>query len=168
MRGQEKRLFSRCGIAILASITVLGASGCSLIPGFETSASEETQSAAPYAVSESQAPVEVALQPEASASDNLPFFTQTIQSVWNSEQSGVGQAYFSALSTAGFDPAAIERTNDTTAIGHAADTFSIAVAWHDGQCLIGQVGVSTGEPVTAVASKLGSGGCLIGAVLRGE
>lgn len=153
------------------SVAVLSLSACSLLPGTgqaspRPSASHVTLE--PDSTESPAAPAPVELYPEGSAADNLPYFAQQIISVWNGADALNSRAYFDALVNAGFEASVISRTSDTTAIGLAADTFSVAVAWHDGQCLVGQVGTSTGNPVAQLAPQLSGGRCLIGAVLVGE
>lgn len=53
-------------------------------------------------------------------------------------------------------------TADLTTVGNPAESLQFSIAWGDDECLIGQVGPSTGEPVTAVMPQLAQGRCLIG------
>ncbi|MFK0401267.1 DUF6993 domain-containing protein [Microbacterium sp. NPDC090225] len=107
-------------------------------------------------------PAEVAFVPDGSADDNLPIFTQTAQGVWDSEQRGEGRAYIDALVGVGFDKAAMQVTNDQSTVGNAAESLQFSVRWGDSDCLIGQVGPSTGQLVTQVMPQLAEGRCLIG------
>lgn len=100
--------------------------------------------------------------PDGSADDNLPIFTQTAQGVWDSEQRGEGRAYIDALVGVGFDKAAMQVTNDQSTVGNAAESLQFSVRWGDTECLIGQVGPSTGQLVTQVMPQLAEGRCLIG------
>lgn len=112
--------------------------------------------------SATDAPVEVVLVPDGSADDNLPIFTQTAQSVWDSEQRAEGRAYIDALVGVGFDKAAMQVTNDQSTVGNATESLQFSVRWGDTECLIGQVGPSTGQLVTQVMPQLAEGRCLIG------
>ena len=103
------------------------------------------------------------LQPDASATDNLAFFTQTAQVVWESEQRGEGRAYIDALVAAGFDRGAMQVTPDLSTVGNPAESIQFSVRWGDTECLVGQVGPSTGQLVTKVLPQLAEGRCLIGA-----
>ncbi|WP_259608070.1 DUF6993 domain-containing protein [Microbacterium neungamense] len=102
------------------------------------------------------------LHPEGTAADNLPLFAHVTAGVWASEDRARGGAYIDALVAAGFDKARMQVTEDESTVGNPAESLQFSVAWHDGQCLIGQVGPSTGDPVTAVMPQLGDGRCLIG------
>lgn len=164
---QNHRL-PRVAAAAFAGAALVGLSGCSFLTEPPTPAPSLSATVPQASAEPAETPAVIALLPGAGATENLPFFAQTIAGVWASEQALEGRAYFDALAQAGFDTVAISRTSDTTAIGLAADTFSVAVAWHDGQCLIGQLGASTGEPVIAVAPQLANGACLIGAVLSAQ
>ncbi len=145
-------------------MALLALSGCTTLDADPTPSGTPTATVVP-----TQAPTDrpVVLLPGGTAEENLPLFTQIINEVWESEQAGVSAAYAQALVDAGFSAENVQRNADTTTVGVAADTFSIAVAWPDGNCLIGQVGQSTGDPIAAVTPQLGSGGCLIGAAITG-
>ena len=52
-------------------------------------------------------------------------------------------------------------TNDTSTVGNPAESIQFAVRWGE-ECLIGQVGPATGEPVTVVVPVLAEGSCLVG------
>jgi hypothetical protein len=105
----------------------------------------------------------VALLPEGTAADNLAFFTATAQPVWESEQRGEGRAYIDALVAAGFDRDAMQVTNDQSTVGNPVESLQFSVRWGATECLIGQVGPSTGQLVTQVMPQLAEGRCLIGA-----
>lgn len=99
--------------------------------------------------------------PDGSAADNLPVFADVTARVWASEQRASGRAYIDALASAGFDKGAMQVTDDTSTVGNPAESIQFSVQWGD-QCLVGQVGPATGEPVTAIVAALAEGGCLIG------
>lgn len=100
---------------------------------------------------------------DGTADDNLPLFAAVTGSVWASDQRASGRAYIDALTAAGFDRAAMQVTQDVTTVGNPAESLMFAVRWGDTECLIGQVGPSTGEPVTVVMPQLAEGRCLVGA-----
>jgi hypothetical protein len=121
-------------------------------------------SATPPSVSPSETPTAApapTLVPDGSAADNLPLFTAVTAEVWESEQRTSGRAYVDALVAAGFDKAAMQVTNDTSTVGNPAESIQFSVEW-GGECLVGQVGPATGDPVTVVVAALPEGGCLIG------
>lgn len=103
------------------------------------------------------------LVPDGTAEDNLPLFAAVTAQVWATDQRGSGRAYIDALIAAGFDRAAMQVTQDQSTVGNAAESLQFSVRWGEDECLIGQVGPSTGEPVTAVMPQLAEGRCLIGA-----
>ncbi|WP_204260019.1 MULTISPECIES: hypothetical protein [unclassified Microbacterium] len=104
---------------------------------------------------------EPALVSDGTAADNLPLFTSVTAAVWESSDRAAGRAYVDALTAAGFDKAAMQVTNDQTTVGNPAESIQFAVRWGD-ECLIGQVGPETGNPVTVVMPVLAEGACLIG------
>jgi hypothetical protein len=65
------------------------------------------------------------------------------------------------LLAAGFDPAGIEWTDGSTAIGLLSDTVFVS-AQVAGECLIGQYGVSINTVAVAIMPVLPAGGCLVG------
>lgn len=138
-----------------AAIAVLLLSGCTAEP-------DPTSTSPAPSASETGEPAEIVLLPEGTADENLPFFTQTAQSVWDSEQRAEGRAYIDALTNAGFDKAAMQVTNDQSTVGNPAESLQFSVRWGDSSCLIGQVGPSTGQLVTQVMPQLAEGRCLIG------
>lgn len=100
--------------------------------------------------------------PDGTAADNLPVFALTTEQVWGSESGASGRAYIDALVAAGFDRARMQVTEDLSTVGNPAESLQFSVAWGDKECLIGQVGPSTGDPVTAVMPQLAEGRCLVG------
>ncbi len=99
---------------------------------------------------------------DGSAADNLPLFSSVASAVWNSDQRTSGRAYIDALVAAGFDKTAMQVTPDTTTVGNPVESLQFSVRWGETECLIGQVGPSTGAPVTAVMPQLAKGRCLVG------
>lgn len=102
------------------------------------------------------------LLPDGSADDNLPLFTAVADAVWASDQRGEGRAYIDALISAGFDREAMQVTQDSSTVGNPAESLQFSVRWGEKECLIGQVGPSTGQVVTAVMPQLAEGRCLVG------
>ncbi|MEX0151413.1 DUF6993 domain-containing protein [Microbacterium sp. LMI1-1-1.1] len=143
----------------LAIAATLALSGCAPEPApVPTPTSSSEASTAP---TESAAPAAPALVPGGSAADNLPFFTQIVASVWAGDGRSAGRSYIDALTAGGFDKAAMQVTEDTSTVGNAAESIQFSVRWGE-DCLIGQVGPATGDPVTTVVGGLPSGGCLMG------
>lgn len=103
---------------------------------------------------------EPTLAPEGTAADNLPLFSRVVADVWGSEQRDQGRAYIDALVAAGFDKAAMQVTADRSTVGNAAESILFSVRWGD-DCLLGQVGPETGDPVTTADAAI-DGVCLIG------
>lgn len=102
------------------------------------------------------------LVPDGSAADNLPLFSAITAQVWATDQRAKGRAYIDALTAAGFDKAAMQVTPDATTVDRAVESMQFSVRWGTSECLIGQVGPSTGDPVTIVMPQLAEGRCLIG------
>lgn len=88
-------------------------------------------------------------------------FAAVTAAVWASADRAAGRAYVDALAAAGFDKAAMQVTNDTSTVGNPAESIQFAVRWGE-ECLIGQVGPATGEPVTVIVPVLAEGSCLVG------
>lgn len=101
--------------------------------------------------------------PDGSAADNLPLFTSVVADVWSSDARVSGRAYIDALVEAGFDREAMQVTPDTTTVGNPVESLQFSVRWGADECLVGQVGPSTGAPVTVVLPQLAEGRCLVGA-----
>lgn len=139
--------------ALVAGVLV----GCSPVP-----APSAQQSAPAASETPSAEPEGPAFHPDGTAEDNLPLFTAVTQQVWASEQRAAGRAYIDALAAAGFDKAAMQVTEDITTVGNPVESLMFSVRWGEDKCLIGQVGPSTGEPVTTVMDQLAEGRCLIG------
>ncbi|MCY1717453.1 hypothetical protein OVA26_10895 [Microbacterium sp. SL62] len=150
-------------LAALTLVAVLGFAGCtgeSPAPGPVDSATPSV-SASPSSTSTPTTPAAPALVPGGTAAQNLPFFTQVVSGVWSGPDQVAGRAYIDALAAAGFDKAAMQVTPDRTTVDNPAESIEFSVRIGD-QCLVGQVGPSIGNPVTAVLPGLSSGGCLIG------
>jgi hypothetical protein len=150
----------------LAHRRVLAILSVALTAGIATACTPAPQSsptATPSAIASTPPPEPAApaLVPEGSAADNLPYFTDIVRSVWAGPEQVAGRAYVDALTAAGFDKAAMQVTPDLTTVGNAAESIQFSVRWGE-ECLIGQVGPATGEPVTTVLPGLQSGGCLVG------
>lgn len=92
----------------------------------------------------------------------LASFAEITARVWASDSRGQGRAYVDALVEAGFQKDAMQVTADRSTVGNAAESLQFSVAVNDMQCLVGQVGPSTGEPVTARLPRLADGACLVG------
>lgn len=127
----------------------------------------EPTSAPPVVPSASATPTETPppapeLVPEGDAAANLPYFELVVAGVWASDARARGMAYIDALVAAGFALSDMQLTSDTSPGGHAVDSVEFSVRWGQSECLIGQVGPSTGEPVAAVMPQLAEGRCLLG------
>ena len=159
---------ARAAVSIASALLLLSAlTGCSL---FEDS--EPAVSGAPGPVPTgvgSEAPGEglpgegvPELVPDGDAAANLALFEHVVNAVWATEARAQGLAYIDALTAAGFDRTDMQVTEDTTTVGNPAESIQFSVRWGDDECLVGQVGPSTGDPVVAVMEQLAEGRCLIG------
>ncbi len=107
-------------------------------------------------------PVEPVLVPDGSATDNLAVFAHVVAGVWESEDKVRGRDYIDALVATGFDKSRMQVTRDKTTVGNPAESIQFSVQWDDAECIIGQVGPATGDPVVVIMPALAEGGCLIG------
>lgn len=147
------------GVVLLGAVALAGCTGPEPSPSGSPSrdAGTPTSTSAPSATP--TAPP--ALVPEGTAADNLPLFTAVTESVWASADRAAGRAYIDALVAAGFDKAAMQVTNDTSTVGNPAESIQFSVLWGQ-ECLVGQVGQATGDPVTVIVPVLAEGTCLVG------
>lgn len=164
-RSPQSRVVHGPAIALLAAVALLVAGCTAAPPAGPTGAADPTgrpslpsASASPGGQTPAPAPE---LVPDGDAWDNLPLFTAVTERVWNSPDQVAGRAYVDALVAAGFDKSAMQVTTDLTTIGNPVDTLMFAVQWGE-ECLIGQVGPTTGDPVTTVMAVVPDDGCLIG------
>lgn len=149
------RLSAALLVIAAGAVTLAGCTGPAPIPSPTASpVASETPSAAPT-------PTGPALVPEGSAEDNLPFFSELVTQVWNGPDQVSGRAYIDTLVSAGFDKSAMQVTEDVSTVGNPAESIQFSVRWGE-ECLIGQVGPATGNPVAVVADGLPDGGCLLG------
>ncbi|MGA7149104.1 MAG: hypothetical protein WBX17_11525 [Microbacterium sp.] len=164
-RTRRPRRFIPIPVAALAVATILVAAGCTpaeprATPERTPSSGGAAESPAPGSTPTPDAPpAEVVV--DGTAAENLPVFTAVTAAVWASPDRAAGRAYIDALVAAGFDKAAMQVTNDTSTIGNPAESIQFSVRWGE-ECLIGQVGPATGDPVTTVVPVLAEGTCLIG------
>ncbi|SFS06128.1 hypothetical protein SAMN04487846_2067 [Microbacterium sp. cf046] len=143
--------------SLAAALALTGCTGEPSTPSPSQTSAPASGSPAPI-VTPSAAPVIV---PGGTAEENLPVFSMVTAAVWASPQQVSGRAYVDALVTAGFDKSAMQVTYDESTVGDPAESIQFAVRWGD-ECLVGQVGPSTGSPVTVVVPALSEGTCLVG------
>ncbi|WES65265.1 hypothetical protein P0L94_04140 [Microbacter sp. GSS18] len=155
----------RLGAVLALAVAV---SGCAAAGGAATDATPSASVIAPTAATDatpSPTPTPTAdptaFDADADVEHNLAVFRSVVEDVWAGDGRTQGRAYVDALVAAGFSKAAMEVTADTTTIGNAAETIQVAVLWRE-QCLIGQVGPATGEPVAVSVPALAEGRCLVG------
>ncbi|MDQ7877619.1 hypothetical protein Q9R08_06490 [Microbacterium sp. QXD-8] len=148
-------------IAALLLAAALTACAPETVPDPTSSPTVTATTAQPGPSSTPESPAEATLMPDGTAADNLPLFAAVTAAVWASEGRVTGRAYVDALAAAGFDKAAMQVTADQTTVGNPAESIQFAVRWGD-ECLVGQVGPATGNPVTVVVPVLAEGTCLVG------
>lgn len=144
--------------SIVAVLCLVALSGCAA-PAQPTPAPTAEPTTAASTGPTPDGPV---LRADGTAEENLAIFSQVVDEIWATEQRASGRAYIDALTAVGFDRAAMQLTPDTSTVGNPAESIQFSVRWGDDECLIGQVGPSTGEPATAVMPQLAEGRCLIG------
>jgi hypothetical protein len=145
-------------VGLLGAVIVAGAlAGCTPVPAPSPTPTVSisltptvTTSAAPQQVSEAT-----------TADEALPFFVDVVAAVWATDQRFQGRAYIDGLTQAGFDKSAMEVTYDESTVGNPSESIQFSVRWGE-ECLAGQVGPSTGDPVTVVMPGLQTGRCLVG------
>lgn len=147
-------LRSRIAVVGLVATAALGLTACTPTPE-PTPTPTQVETTEPT----TEAPV---YMPDGTAEDNLPVFESVTVQVWSASGSSSGQAYVDALVAAGFDKSAMQVTQDLTTVGNPVESLQFSVRWGDDKCLVGQVGPSTGDPVTIVMDQLAEGRCLIG------
>lgn len=156
-----RRPFSiRSRLAAVTAVTTIAFSLAACTPGDEptptiTATASPSQTPAPPA----EAPV---FHPDGTAEDNLELFAAVTAQVWAASGSSSGRAYIDALVDAGFDKATMQVTQDLSTVGNAVESMQFSVRWGETSCLVGQVGPSTGDPVTQVMDQLAEGRCLVG------
>lgn len=146
--------------SVSAAALIIALTSCGVpepAPTTPQPSSSPTPGASPSAMTEP--PVHVT---DGTALDNLPLFAAITAQVWATDQRVSGRAYVDALVAAGFDRNAMQVTPDVTTVGNPVESLQFSVRWGDSECLVGQVGPSTGEPVTAVLPQLAEGRCLVG------
>jgi hypothetical protein len=142
------------------ALGALLSAGCAPLPdGVPTVTSPA--SSQPVTPTPTSTPTGPALVPDGTAQDNLPVFTEVMQTVAATADKAKGRAYIDALVIAGFDKSAMEVTNDRTTVDDPADSIQFSVKWGE-ECLVGQVGPSTTVPTAVVLPVLPGGQCLIG------
>jgi hypothetical protein len=113
----------------------------------------------PSSSSTDPAAVPPAFVPGGTAEENRPLFDAVGSAVVAADPGADGRALVDGLAAAGFDKAAMEVTDDTTAIGREADAVQFAVRASDG-CIIGERSAS--GYASLVAPVLATGRCLVG------
>ena len=149
-----KVMRTRSVVTALAIVGTLVLTGCSSSPSPQTTATQSA-SATPKP---SKDPV---FLPEASAKDNLYYFSWVIEKTLKADPAADSYAVAQAVGAAGFDPATVQFTFSQTAAGLAADTSEVAVQF-GGECLVGQFGPMAPKVIARVMPVLASGGCLLG------
>ena len=149
--------------AIAATLLAAVLTACvpEAVPDPTSSPAVTATTAQPSPSSTPTTPPEPTLLPDGTAADNLPLFASVTAAVWASGDRVTGRAYVDALAAAGFDKAAMQVTDDQTTVGNPAESIQFAVRWGE-ECLVGQVGPATGDPVTVVMPVLAEGTCLVG------
>lgn len=138
----------------------LSVTACSPPHGQPPETSQPHSSASPTSTPPLPSGAPSATQADAEAA--LTSFAAVTARIWESDARGQGRAYIDALTQAGFAKDEMQVTADRSTVGNPAESLLFSVAWSDTQCLVGQVGPSTGEPVTAVMPRLSDGACLAG------
>lgn len=145
-------------VSVAAAALVL--SGCT--GGLAGPSAKPTAGSTSTATPSAPADAAPTLHPDGTAEDNLPLFRAVVAQVWDTDNRGSNRAYVDALTAAGFNRADMQMTSDISTVEYAAESIQFSVRWGTDKCLIGQVGPSTGDPVSTVMPQLAGGRCLIG------
>ena len=146
--------------AIAMALVLAGCTGGSPMPTSSATVVPETTASAQPTPTATE-PATPTFIDGGTAAENLPVFTSVVDEVWATPAQVTGRAYIDELVAVGFDRAAMELTPDVSTVGNPAESIQFSVRVAD-ECLLGQVGPATGEPVTIVAPILAEGTCLIG------
>jgi len=155
--------------AFLAGVLAFALAGCvgaTPEPPTAGSTTDRTPSAPPPqgpsrtpAATPTPTPAPATLHPGGSAAVNLPFFEQTLASYVSAYGRGERALLIGHLSSAGFDPGAIESGWATTPNGLQEVSIDVAVRFGE-DCLVGTVRAD--RWASAIMPVLSTGHCLIG------
>lgn len=149
---------ARAGLLAGAALTaVLGLAACTSPAAPAPSAT----TAAPSTTGTSEPEAPVALVPDGTAEQNLPFFEQVLRTAVEADPETPGLTVVDALVSAGFPREAMQLTADETSVGLAADSVQVSVKTSDG-CLVGQYGPKSDGVRAVIAAPIATGACLIG------
>lgn len=151
----------RFTLLLIASAAAALLAGCTPSPAPAPAPTASAAEPSPSASATPEVPAAPALVPGGTAEQNLPYFTTIVQSVWATPQQVQGRAYIDALVAGGFDKSAMQVTEDQSTVGNPAESIQFSVRLGQ-ECLVGQVGPATGNPVTVIQPALQDGACLIG------
>lgn len=135
--------------------------GCAADDSAPSPTSTDAVPTASATATPSPTPAEPVFDADGTAEDNLPVFALVIDEIWASEARADGREYIDALTAVGFDKSAMEVTEDYSTVGNRAESIQFSVLWGE-DCLVGQVGPATGDPVAVIVPALAEGTCLIG------
>ena len=156
--GRIRPSVGRVGLVLASgALVVASLAACSFVgaPDDGAATSRAVESAAPTASPE----VPPVLVPGGTAEQNRALFDAVSSGVVAADPDADGRTLVDALVAAGFDRAAIEVTDDTTAIGGEADAVQFAVRASDA-CIVGERSAS--GYASLVAPVLGTSRCLVG------
>ncbi|MDE0546947.1 hypothetical protein [Microbacterium sp. C7(2022)] len=156
------RSLRRSAVAAIA-LGVLALAGCTSEQPEPTPTTVEPSASATAepSVTPTPTPTEPQFDADGTAEDNLPVFALVVGEVWESDDRQAGRAYIDALVAVGFDISDMEVTEDYSTVGNHAESIQFSVLWGE-DCLVGQVGPATGDPVATILPALAGGTCLIG------
>lgn len=146
--------FRRVGALAVVTAAVSLLSGCFLLEGPTPETPERVKPELP--------PV-TGFDPDGSAEDNWPYFTQVLTEFAEDDAKVNGKNVVNAVVDSGFDPETMQVSFDRTKTDLVADNIFVSVLI-DEACLIGQVVTGDREVVTEVLPAVGPDKdiCLIG------
>lgn len=144
--------------ALAGAAIVLALSGC---VGSSPAPSDSATSPSASPTPTSTTPAPIALVPNGTAEQNLPFFDKVNRATLAAKPNAQGRDFIDALVKAGFAKADMQLTVDTTTIGLKANSIQFSIRLGD-TCLIGQNGADAGGYHSMTTPVLSTGRCLIG------
>ncbi|SEC14385.1 hypothetical protein SAMN04489806_2706 [Paramicrobacterium humi] len=115
----------------------------------------------PSAEQTTPTPTSTELSADADTTEALAYFDSVNRATLDARPDAQGRAIIDALVDAGFDPSAMQLTQDNSTVGNTAESIQFSVRWNDA-CLVGQNGPAVDGYHSVVTDVLADGGCLIG------
>ena len=148
-------------IVALACTILIGATGCSLLPGGAGSPGDSGAHSTETPTTPAGPPP--VLVPGGTAAENLPSFTEVLRRYGAESAPIEGRPIVDAIVAAGFDRATMQVSFDRTQTNLVADFIFVSVRIAD-SCLLGQISTADRSVAAVVETAVGPDGsiCIIG------